>query len=136
MEKLTKIINEQKYVTLSSIIILTKGLEENYKNLTSGDDESEVNLKFALTQAMAQKIKSGIQERFSDLESSKTLIISTFLDPRFKHVGFSDDMVADRAKNLVTNLVCNLINAEKENHVANSTNHKPTFEEASVMSPP
>lgn len=37
----------------------------------------------------------------ADLEQSKYLIITTFLDPRFKNFGFSNDSVAERAKELV-----------------------------------
>ncbi|CAH1107682.1 unnamed protein product [Psylliodes chrysocephalus] len=106
MEKLTKIMSGQNYTTLSSVIVLTKGLEANYNKL---NENKETYCTFALTQTIVQKILDGIQRRLGDLENSNTLFISTFLDPRFKNIGFSNDGMADKAKKLVTALVTELI---------------------------
>nr|CAI5817744.1 unnamed protein product [Callosobruchus analis] len=84
MEEITKIISGQKYVTLSSVIILTKGLENIYRGM---DKESVM-----------------------EVENSKTLLVFTFIDPRFKNVGFSCARVAERAKQLVISLVVQKIN--------------------------
>jgi hypothetical protein len=54
-------------------------------------------------------LHQGIITRLSNLESSTTLLISTFLDPRFKNVGFSTKLVAERAKTLITNVLSNFI---------------------------
>jgi hypothetical protein len=43
------------------------------------------------------------------LEASNTLIISTFLDPRFKGVGFIKPGTFDKAKQIVINLVAQRI---------------------------
>lgn len=115
MEELTKIISGQKYVTLSSVLILTKGIEHIYKNLQRDDDDHN-----PLIQNLIKEFLSGIAERFKDLENSKTLLVSTFLDPRFKNVGFSES-VADRAKKLVTNLVANKIQKTMTNDPIEST---------------
>lgn len=43
------------------------------------------------------------------MENNTTLLISTFLDPRFKHTGFSFEIATDKAKTLVTDALVALI---------------------------
>ncbi|CAG9819749.1 unnamed protein product [Phaedon cochleariae] len=97
LEAVTNIMSGQNYVTLSSVIVLTKGLESILKEMETQD--------FALVQTMVNAMLQSIKDRLGDLESSNTLLISTFLDPRFKNVAFSSDIVAERSKKLVINLV-------------------------------
>lgn len=104
MEEVTKIICGQSYVTLSSVIILTKGLENIYISMKHKDNNPPI------IQNIVTTILDGISTRLGDLENSQTLLISTFLDPRFKNVGFSSANVAERAKKLVTNLVSSKVN--------------------------
>lgn len=121
MEEVTKIICGQTYVTLSSVIILTKGLENIYINMKNENNQP-------IIRAMISKILDGISTRLGHLESSKTLVISTFLDPRFKNVGFSGGTVAEWAKKLVTNVVSSKIseisteNKSAASNVQNSNN--------------
>lgn len=117
MEEVTKIISGQKYVTLSSVIILTKGLESMFLEML---DE---NLLLPI-QNLVREILKGITDRLGNLENSKTLLISTFLDPRFKNVGYSEEGVADRTKQWVENLVVGKINESvtvRENQASAST---------------
>ncbi|XP_072375369.1 E3 SUMO-protein ligase ZBED1-like [Diabrotica undecimpunctata] len=98
MEEVTKIISGEKYVTLSSVIILTKGLENIYINMKNED-------LLPLIQSLVEQVLKGLSDRLGDLENSQTLLVSSFIDPRFKNVGFTSDHVAERAKQLVIKLV-------------------------------
>lgn len=102
MEEVTKIICGQNYVTLSSVIILTKGLENIYNEFKNSEQSP-------IIKDMTDTFLNGISERLGDLENSKTLLVSTFVDPRFKNIGFSSAFVGDRAKKLVITLVSNKI---------------------------
>lgn len=88
MEEITKIMSGQKYVTLSSVIILTNGPESLY-NLMKRENSP------TLVQNVVDEFLRGISTRLSGLEQSKTLLVSTFLDPRFKNVSFSSENIAD-----------------------------------------
>ncbi|CAH1113897.1 unnamed protein product [Psylliodes chrysocephalus] len=66
----------------------------------------------ALPPTMVSKMLNSIKERLRDLENSKTLAVSTFPDRRFKHVGFSNESVAQRTKQMFLNLVANKIKNE------------------------
>lgn len=98
LETITKVMSGQKYVTASSVIVLTDGLYAVYSGLKSKDF-------YALSKVVIDSILNGIKTRLGDLENSSSLLITTFLDPRFKTVGFSTDAVAERAKKLVSSLI-------------------------------
>lgn len=98
LESITKFISAQNYVTGSSVIILTSGLTDVYSNLNNQDFSN-------LSKSIIESILKGIKSRLGDLENSNSLIITTFLDPRYKNIGFSHDAVADSAKKVVTSLV-------------------------------
>ncbi|CAG9840801.1 unnamed protein product [Diabrotica balteata] len=76
----------------------------------------------------------SIKERFEDLETSKTLAVSTFLIPRFKHVGLSTEAVANPTKKLIINMVAHKMIEEKpyqENEIdpsVPSTSNQVTIE--------
>lgn len=58
--------------------------------------------------------------RFKNLENSSTLLLSTLLDPRFKHIGFSQESVSERAVALARNTLTAFIqNKESENRTSN-----------------
>ncbi|CAH1107005.1 unnamed protein product [Psylliodes chrysocephalus] len=97
----------QHYVTLSSVIILTKGLESMPKDLNS-------ETSFELTRTMTSKMLNSIINRLGAIETSNSLLISTFLDPKFKNIGFLSESVAERAKKLVINIVSQKIERDTE----------------------
>lgn len=98
LENLTNIISGQNYVTASSVIVLTDGLLNIYSTLKPASLFSKNRIK---------SIVNSIQTRLGDLESNQTLIIATFLDPRFKNFGFSNELIAEKAKDLVISLLTN-----------------------------
>ncbi|CAH1114808.1 unnamed protein product [Psylliodes chrysocephalus] len=97
-EVVSKVISGEKYVTLSSVIILTKGLENICLEMKNED-------LLPLIQDMVGQFLKGNSDRLGYLKNPKTLLVSTFLDPRFKNVGFSCDSVTERAKQLVIKLI-------------------------------
>ncbi|XP_031345607.1 zinc finger BED domain-containing protein 1-like [Photinus pyralis] len=93
IESVTKVTN--KNITLSLIIVLSNSLLDHYNSLkkeTSFSSEIE---------PVVTKLVDHLNERFWNLESVHTLLISTLLDPRFKHIGFSDHTFVHKAKLLV-----------------------------------
>lgn len=95
----------EQYLTASQIILITKGLKiavlQVMKTLTS-EEVKEV----------ATKVLDGISARFPNLERSKSIVLCTFLDPRFKHHLFEDRQTLDFIKPYVIELVTGLINKE------------------------
>lgn len=95
MESITKVVKKEK-ITLSLIIVLCNGLLDNYNS-------SMMTKSFSIEiEPVVKEIVENLNARFSNLESISTLLISSFLDPRFKHVGFSNDSLVNRAKSLVS----------------------------------
>jgi hypothetical protein len=104
METVTRMMSGEKYVSASSVIIITNGLQDVYEQMLKKKKNVSNKIKKVVTD-----LHQGIITRLSNLESSTTLLISTFLDPRFKNVGFSTKLVAERAKTLITNVLSNFI---------------------------
>lgn len=107
LKSLTKTMIEERYVTLSSLIVITNELTKIYTHLSDNPLSSESVESRQIIEALNQ----GIEIRFKDLENNDILLISSFLDPRYKNVGFSNEDVEQKARNLVTNLLTNLIDA-------------------------
>lgn len=103
MKSATKLMSGEKYVTASSVIIIANGLQDVYLQMLQRNLYSEKTLE------LVERLHEGIVTRLSNLESNTTLLVSTFLDPRFKNVGFTENSSAERAKNLVTDFLCNSI---------------------------
>jgi hypothetical protein len=65
-------------------------------------NEMKMSNRFGdLSTNFIENLKEGITTRLGDSEASNTLIISTFLDPRFKGVGFIKPGTFDKAKQIV-----------------------------------
>ncbi|XP_050311482.1 E3 SUMO-protein ligase ZBED1-like [Anthonomus grandis grandis] len=127
----TELMSGEKYVTLSLVIIMTNGLKNVCNEMLNSDQfTTEVSQNFI------KNLIQNITSRLGDLESSKTLIVSTFLDPRFKNIGFSNPVVSDKAKEYVTGLVAQNIRARCETTgeaglevgAGNATSEKPLFD--------
>ncbi|KAJ8736971.1 hypothetical protein PYW07_000242 [Mythimna separata] len=106
-EEICASMSGEKYITESSIIIVTRCLKEACQKLLNKTD--------LLPQAYdtVLLLKSGLEERFRFVETSGTFALATFMDPRFKMQGFSDQSEAMRTKETVRKLVAALI-GEKE----------------------
>lgn len=106
LEQLTSLISGENYLVASSVIILTDGLLNVYRNLQKQDF-------MPLTLIVINSIIDGIKKRLGDLELSNTLIIATFLDPRYKNLGFSNDQVSDKVKRSIIARVVQIINSKR-----------------------
>lgn len=115
---ITELMSAEKYVTLSLVIIITNGLQSVCNEMLSSNQFSHDISKNFIVQLI-----EGITSRLGDLESSNTLIVSTFLDPRFKNVGFNKPGTFDKAKQLVIGLVAQHIRGKS------TTNEEVTDEE-------
>lgn len=110
LETVTNFVSGQKFVTASSIITLTAGLLDIYKQFEAQ------NLN-ELSKNIIKTILDGINknERFGRLESSNSLILTTFLDPRFKSLGFSAPEIGKKAEAAAESLIVkNLKDVESE----------------------
>ncbi|CAH1100846.1 unnamed protein product [Psylliodes chrysocephalus] len=126
LESATKLMSGEKYVTLSSVIIISNGLEKIYSRLVSKIELSTVELSDK-TKTVVVNIFKSIQHRLKNLEMSSTLMVSTFLDPRFKNIGFSSEHVSEKAKTLVTNLLTSFIERHsQETTVSGSQSQQQT----------
>ena len=74
-EQATREISADKYLSVSKVIPLTSSLPCVIVERTS-------------LRALKQKLLSSMARRFTNIEISYTLAVSTLLDPLFKKVGF------------------------------------------------
>lgn len=92
MESITNMMSGEKYITASTVIILTDRLNNVYSNFI----QEFSKLALTVAESILNEIKTGLE----NLELSNSLILTTFLDPRFKNLGFSKEIIADRVKKL------------------------------------
>lgn len=110
LENITNVMSGERYLTASSVILLTDGLLNVFETLRKQDFMPEI-------QSVITTIIQSIKTRLGDLESSLSLTLATFLDLRFKNLGFSNNQVPERAKMNVIAYVTQIINSKKKkNH--------------------
>lgn len=83
LEGLTRTLSAHKYVSFSSVLVLTKGLKNVYEDMKKKESFSDV-----IVNSLISKLLSSIEIRLGSLENFGTLTLATFLDPRFKHIMF------------------------------------------------
>ncbi|KAJ4425366.1 hypothetical protein ANN_27981 [Periplaneta americana] len=105
-EEVTRKQSGENYATGSQVIVLTRGLAAVCKKLQNEKSNSTV-------ETVLQSLLKGISERFQSIEYSRTLAMCTFLDPRFKMIGFSDQIAGDPIKKHVIELVTTKLNQER-----------------------
>ncbi|XP_022835410.1 zinc finger BED domain-containing protein 4-like [Spodoptera litura] len=102
-EEITKSMSGEKYVSGSSVIVVTRCLKEACEKITSRTDLLSAVTDVALT------LRSGLIDRFGIIEQSGTFSLCTFMDPRFKTQGFCDQNEANKTKVRVRKMVAALI---------------------------
>jgi hypothetical protein len=90
-EEVTAQLGGEQYATGSQVIVITRGLVSVCGKLLKD------NVNPALNQVV-KDLLSGINSRCCNFEFSKTISLCTFLDPRFKLLGFSDPSAAESTK--------------------------------------
>lgn len=108
MDTITNFMSGEKFVTASSVIILTDGLMGIYKNFKN----TKLN---KLSLDVINTISKGISFRLGNLECSNSLLMTAFLDPRFKNLGFSHETIGENTKKTVISLITTNIKNNKEN---------------------
>ncbi|KAJ4438424.1 hypothetical protein ANN_14369 [Periplaneta americana] len=106
-EEVTRKLSGENYATGSQVIVLTRGLAAVCKKLQNEKSSSTV-------ETVLQSLLKGISERFQSIEYSRTLAMCTFLDPRFRMIGFSDQIAPDSIKKHIIELVTKIWSKEKE----------------------
>nr|XP_022899869.1 zinc finger BED domain-containing protein 4-like [Onthophagus taurus] len=131
METTTTVISSEKKVTLSSVIIISNGLSDLYKAMYKN------NILSSISKDILEKIIIGIDTGFKNMESSTSLLINTFFDPRYKHIGFSTNTASEKARAAVTASLISLINlktAESSQPVDSGDNDKIDSSKPSIWS--
>ncbi|XP_051982267.1 zinc finger BED domain-containing protein 4-like [Xyrauchen texanus] len=83
-EEMTREVSSEKYVSVSKVIPLVSLLQRACKHQGS---------------SVATQLAQQCQRRFAGIETNHSLAASTFLDARFKHLGFQDKNNAEGMKN-------------------------------------
>lgn len=92
-EDMTTILSAEKYPTLSLVIPLFRGFQFTLKQVTPST-EIGISLKLNLLDVVTR--------RLGGYESNKIVAKATFLDPRFKKIGFGTEDNASNAQKWVT----------------------------------
>ncbi|GJQ73317.1 hypothetical protein Trydic_g21039 [Trypoxylus dichotomus] len=90
-ETMANFISMDKYTNASLVIVL--------KELDDALDEMLLNSFSSSILEMLTKLKNTLQEQLGNVETSETLALCTYLDPRFKNMGFSSSEAAEDTKN-------------------------------------
>lgn len=97
-DDVTKSINNESYCTASLVIPLVNGLNNVCLNLTKKPFSN-----FAKT--VLANLQFGLKKQFADIEGKETLLLATFLDPKFKTMAFSNKAVSENAQSFITTAV-------------------------------
>ncbi|XP_018570925.1 zinc finger BED domain-containing protein 1-like [Anoplophora glabripennis] len=114
LENVTKLMSAENYVTASMTIILTDGLLAVYKNMKELQFED-------ISKKIISIILDGLTNRLGNVEQSNSLVLTTFLDPRFKNVGFCNESIPEKAKKSVLSLLSTKISSQNKNSASTTT---------------
>lgn len=63
----------------------------------------------SLSLTLISNLLENLRARFDSIENSYSLLLSTFLDPRFKNLGFSSNNVTEKAKQLAQSSIIDIL---------------------------
>ena len=101
---MTTEISAEKSVTISKVIMLSRGLATACKNL-------QPTLTSDLSKSLITQLLTGLQRRFGTAESNSLCARATLLDPRFKKKGFTSDDCYRKVLGDITAMVASKIAA-------------------------
>ncbi|KRT79298.1 hypothetical protein AMK59_6931 [Oryctes borbonicus] len=107
-ETVANFISLDKYTNASLVIVLTKEVDDAL-------DEMLLNNFSSPIQDVIIKLKHTLQEQLGNVETSETLALCTYLDPRFKNLGFSSSEAAEATKHHLVELLSNKITEQSSN---------------------
>lgn len=94
----TKTVSGEKYATGSLVIPLTNSLFTVCGKLKERNFSPQVK-------EVVTELNKEMSKRFGNFESSNTLTLLTFIDPRFKNLVFKDPAASSNAKDRVINAI-------------------------------
>lgn len=106
-------LSGQKYVTMSSVIPVIRGLQHVLRNL---------NPQTPVAKTLRDSLLESVTKRLEILETNKMSAKSTFLDPRFRKTGFGLETNAKNAQQWVSEELATLLDEKTTNHSLTPTN--------------
>ncbi|XP_054272583.1 zinc finger BED domain-containing protein 4-like [Macrosteles quadrilineatus] len=119
--EVTKEMSTEKYLTASKVIPITKGLKSAITKLSR-------NVSKDLVKTISSNMLKGIDERFPNLEKSKSFSLCTFLDPKYKHYLFQEASTERETKDNVIKLVTGFINQKAKDSTIQETDEPNPLE--------
>ena len=107
-EQITNILSGEKYVTGSLVIVFSNGLKNVMEKICSKGTKVPQIASLCLT------LQKGLKNQLQNFEKSKTLIVSTMLDPRFKSISFESEIAAVIGKDFIINAISNKLAKEAQ----------------------
>ncbi|XP_034836848.2 zinc finger BED domain-containing protein 4-like isoform X2 [Maniola hyperantus] len=97
--EVSNVMSEENYLTASTATVITSNLMKICASLSlkSGFCTPVIDL--------LEKLKQGLTQKLSDIQSNLNVTLCTLLDPRYKDVGFSDTLSLDRTKTYALSLM-------------------------------
>lgn len=97
-EDVTKTLSGSQYCTAALVIPMFNGLKRVFEKLTKKNFSQPVK-------DVVEHLKTSLHERLGSIEKNNTFSISTFLDPKFKNIGFSDKSNAEETNRKIISLI-------------------------------
>lgn len=91
----------EKYASASLVIVLTNGLTDIFAKLMAKE-------LCETTRAVVDQMELETLTRLGNVEQNNTLLVSTFLDPRFK-TSFNNVTVSEKVRGMVVNLIASKV---------------------------
>lgn len=95
--EVTKEVSGEKYVTLSKVIVYCRIMKNNVNKL-SMDTTDVIPLQIAM---LIEDLKTGLDDKFNNIENEHLHSEATVLDPRFKSKGFQNERHYNSAVNRI-----------------------------------
>lgn len=118
-ELITIELSVEKQMTLSKLILIVKGLISSLKRI-------KVHIKSKVSHDLIKSLLSLIYTRFGNPENNIVMGKSSFLDPRFKTKGFSNEDRLKRVKDKLQEEIIGLIKKRQEQNSIPETKNDST----------
>lgn len=119
----TNCVSGENYMSASLVIVLTGGLINVCKNLSTANFNE-------VSRDIISSLQNGLRSRLGNVEYNNTLAISTFLDPRFKTFAFKNSDAVD-IKNFIIDALGELITQSQNQSEIHESEPEPSTSAAS-----
>ncbi len=104
-ETITNKVSAEKYVTCSKVLVVIKILFSKLKGFLNNVEMLEIK-------PLLQAVQTDCENRFLSYEKNDLLCQSTFLDPRYKKIGFRDETHFNHTSGVIQHRVALYLNAQ------------------------